>query len=184
MEISFKKSETKKFWDESGLPDRTKHFALTCAEKIFAVFNHKNHYVRHNGIRYYLSGKFESKYFNPAESIIYNINEIAKISTFQKDPEFKAVTLGGDQKIIHPKDINRIEYIFSTNNVFETENKSVDDCLIQFFWLLLESIKFGSRRFRFNFEQNFLFAKILCVCLNGGFAKSQTKVRWLKLYAN
>ena len=178
MEFNFDKSATKKYLYKLNTSPQDKVFIEECARKIFDIFNHQSEFIRFNGQRYYLSGEFEGLTLNPSNSVAETISEISELSTFRNDPRFKLSTFG-EFKIIHPDDLNKVEYIFSSDvSAFNLESKNLNESLIQFGCMLIFYLKNGLTKFQFRFEKKKrnLFTKTLCALMSGGLAKSKTKV--------
>ena len=159
-----------------NLSPQDKIFVQECSEKIFAIFSPENKFLRFNGRRYYLSGEFEGKTLNPADSVASAIFKIAELKTFKNDPRYVFSTFG-PLKIIHPDDINRLDFIFSGENAgFHLESTNLEQSLIQFACIVIGLLKNGHGKVRVSFEKGDLFPKLLCVLLGGGLAKRKTEV--------
>lgn len=180
MEINFRNSSTKVYLEKSPLPKYDREFLIDCAEKVFSIFSVHSDYLRHNGERFYLRGKFENFLFNPSESISENIFKVSHLETFKNDIRFK-ITVFGQQCFIHPDDVSFIDAIFAPNLGLNVQSKSVELTLIELTCKIVNNLSSGRMIVTINFENSNAtisnpLKRLLCIIAHGGVFINSEKV--------
>lgn len=200
MELSYEKSETKKFYEKLPVSNQDREWLKYCAQEIFGLFGLKSDNLKFDGKRYFLEGKFYGFTFKPSESVAANIFAAAHLQTFNNDPRSQLSTFSQYFCLIHPHDLSKIEYIFSDQDdeqvAFRLESKSIYLALIQIFCLISFNLRNGARVFTLDLgkikkEKQIDYKgisgnlrRILCLVFNGGIAKNLNQVPLILIILN